>query len=285
MLPRTNSQFLAASVTEFISVWAIGGDASLTLTTNGGFTTIAFNCTIGHPGSHHSTPAPSAPSFPPPPPRRPRHRGPKEIERNRQRAARHQAAKTAASVTASEASRVTSSPATTAPVVPPTVLTLPASEIVIEKQSIPTESVDDTLSTVNTLSPLDFECDQCEYANKSENGLSQHKRMKHRISQVDGFIDSDEELPEETSQKLTPSNEDFYTLEVTCAKDVHSLWCCDIKNPSLNQNCPPVPAPPKVFHPNLGVFGYLSTEVSTPSCSTYLFEKDNQDILSECFKL
>ena len=218
-------------------------------------------------------------------PRQPRHCGPKEIERNKQRAARHQEAKTAASVTASEASRVTCSHATTAPVVPPTVLPLPASEIMIEKQSFPTELVDDTLSTVNTLSALDFECDQCEYANKSEKGLSQHKRMKHRISQVDGFIDSDEEFPEETSQKRTPSNEDFYTLEVTCAKDVHSLWCCDIKNPSLSQNCPPVPAPPKVFHPNLEVFWYLSTEVSTPSCSTYLFEKGNQDILSECFKL
>ena len=136
-----------------------------------------------------------------------------------------------------------------------------------------------------TVKSIDFVCDQCEYANISEKGLAQHKRMKHRISQVDGLIDSDEDLTDETSEKLTTSNDDFYTLEVTCAKHVHSLWCCDIKNPSLNQNCPPVPAPPKVFHPNLEVFGYLSTEVSTPSCSTYLFEKGNQDILSECFKL
>ena len=68
MSARTNSQFLAASVTEFISVWAVGGDASLNLTTKGGFTTIGFNCTIGHPGAPHSLPSPpsSAPSFPPP---------------------------------------------------------------------------------------------------------------------------------------------------------------------------------------------------------------------------
>ena len=64
MVSRTNSQFLTASVTEFISVWAIGGDASLNLTTKGAFTTIIFNCTIGVPGAHHSKPPtpPSAPS-------------------------------------------------------------------------------------------------------------------------------------------------------------------------------------------------------------------------------
>ena len=88
-----------------------------------------------------------------------------------------------------------------------------------------------------------------------------------------------------TPEKVEPPDDEFYTLEVTCAKDVHNLWCCDIKNPSLNQKCPPVPAPPRVFHPNLEVFGYLSDEVSTPSCSTYLFKKGSQDILSECFKL
>ena len=194
MLPRTNSQFVAASVTEFISVWAIGGDASLTLTTNGGFTTIAFNCTIGHPGAHHSIPPTpsSAPSFPPPPPRRPRHRGPKEIERNKQRAARHQAAKTAASqdlskssstsATASEASTVTSSPAITAPVIPPTVITLPSSDADIEKQSCPTESVDDTLANKK--------CDQCGFISKSSNDLRVHTRKEHRISQLDGRIDN-----------------------------------------------------------------------------------------------
>ena len=29
-------------------------------------------------------------------------------------------------------------------------------------------------------------CDQCEFTNTTEKGLSQHKRMKHRISQIDG---------------------------------------------------------------------------------------------------
>ena len=51
---RTNSQFLGASVNEFIQVWALGGDASLNLSTRGGLTTVAFNCTIGQPGAPHS---------------------------------------------------------------------------------------------------------------------------------------------------------------------------------------------------------------------------------------
>ena len=74
---RTNSQFLGASVNEFIQVWALGGDASLNLYTRSGLTTVAFDCTIGQPGAPHShapfsAPLPSHTS--PPPPHRPRHR-------------------------------------------------------------------------------------------------------------------------------------------------------------------------------------------------------------------
>ena len=36
---------------------------------------------------------------------------------------------------------------------------------------------------------LNFKCDQCEYTNITARGLSQHTRMKHRISQLDGHID------------------------------------------------------------------------------------------------
>ena len=99
MASRTNSQFMVASLTEFISVWAVSGKASLSLTTSGGSATVAFNCTLGPPGAPHTLLPPSAPSPPPSsPPPRPRHRGPSEKEKNRQRAARHQAdlARTAA---------------------------------------------------------------------------------------------------------------------------------------------------------------------------------------------
>ena len=90
---RSNSQFLGASVNEFIQIWALGGDASLNLSTHGGRATVSFNCTIGQPGAPHSLPPSHAPTPPPhPPPHRPRHRGQAERDRNRLRAARHQAA-------------------------------------------------------------------------------------------------------------------------------------------------------------------------------------------------
>ena len=74
------------SVAEFLGIWAVRGEASLSLNTKDGVTTIAFT----HSFSGH----PEDPLHPPPAPtqRRRRHRGPARRERDRQRAARHQAA-------------------------------------------------------------------------------------------------------------------------------------------------------------------------------------------------
>ena len=47
---------------------------------------------------------------------------------------------------------------------------------------------------------LNFKCEQCDYTNTTEKGLAQHTRMKHRISQVDGNIDSDCEEPKENDK-------------------------------------------------------------------------------------
>ena len=56
MTSRLNSHFLFASVNEFISAWALGGTASLSLTTSNGQATVGFNCTLGQPGAPHSPP-------------------------------------------------------------------------------------------------------------------------------------------------------------------------------------------------------------------------------------
>ena len=69
---------------EFINVWALGGSASLSLTTKDGQATVEFNCTLGNPGAPHCLPT-SLPSSSPL--RQPSHRGPSEKERNGQRAA------------------------------------------------------------------------------------------------------------------------------------------------------------------------------------------------------
>ena len=52
---------------------------------------------------------------------------------------------------------------------------------------------------VHPLLSIDFKCDQCDYVNVNAKGLSQHKRMKHRMSQLDGVADPDEELTKDTT--------------------------------------------------------------------------------------
>ena len=82
------------SVAEFLGIWALRGEASLSLNTKDGVTTIAFTHSLsGHPEDPlHPPPAPVGTSRQR---RRRRRRGPARRERDRQRAARHQAAPTA----------------------------------------------------------------------------------------------------------------------------------------------------------------------------------------------
>ena len=79
-----NYNFVQASLAEFLNVWSTGGDASLNLTTTGGRVNMAFNVSLGNPGSAFSSPSSSV--------RHQRHRGPADKEKSRQRAAAHQAA-------------------------------------------------------------------------------------------------------------------------------------------------------------------------------------------------
>ena len=81
---------MKASLAEFISVWSLGGEASLNLNTKDGKLNMSFNISLGNPGIsiYPSPPTSSA---------KPRHRGPAEKERGRLRAARHQASKITAS--------------------------------------------------------------------------------------------------------------------------------------------------------------------------------------------
>ena len=106
MTRRSNSQFLGASDNEFFQIWALGGDASLNLSTHGGRANISFNCTIGQPGAPHSLPPFHAPTpAPHPPPHHPC-RGQDERERNRRHAAGHQAARVEASAPVSSSPQV-----------------------------------------------------------------------------------------------------------------------------------------------------------------------------------
>jgi hypothetical protein len=94
-----------------------------------------------------------------------------------------------------------------------------------------------------------FNCDQCNYTTNTGKGLGQHVRMRHRISQVDGTVDSDEENSEESN---------LVTLELNDLGD--------IIGPELSPNSTP---PQKVFHPNAGI-GILEDEVSVSCGDNFL---------------
>ena len=81
----------------FLSIWALRGEASLSLNIKVGVTTIAFTHSLsGHPEDpFHPPPAPTGPS-PQCCRRRRRRRGPARRERDRKRAAGHQAAQAGA---------------------------------------------------------------------------------------------------------------------------------------------------------------------------------------------
>ena len=88
MNSRVNSQFVIATLAEFVRVWDLGEDASLHLETTKGHATMAFTCKLGPPSAPILPPIPTVP--PPSPPPWPRHhRGPAQREKNRQRAARY----------------------------------------------------------------------------------------------------------------------------------------------------------------------------------------------------
>ena len=209
MTSRSNSQFVVASVTEFLSVWALGGKAALNLTTSDGLATVGFNCTLGHPGAPHSIPAFSPPPSPPTsyPPRRPRHRGPAQREKNRLRAARHQAtqAKTAAPVSTSPSSMSATVPVTSHSITDPVTLT---------------DKITSNISSFTEKDILEYKCDQCDYESISGKGLRQHIRMKHQISQVDGAEDIEQELKNHT---VTEKIEDSSQLIVWNHETVHLL--------------------------------------------------------------
>ena len=128
--------------------------------------------------------------------------------------------------------------------------------VVITTAPVPFKQVE-AVGDPDSISFPSFKSDQCSYTNSSEKGLGQHKRMRHRISQVDGFDDSCEEISEETYH---------VTLELDNLGN--------IVGPELAPNSSP---PDKVYHPTAGI-GILRPEPSTTSdgesFASYFFPDD-----------
>ena len=205
---RVNSQFVIATLAEFVRVWDLGEDASLHLETTKGHATMAFTCKLGPPSAPHPNP-----TFPPPtPPPWPRHhRGPAQREKNRQRAARYQASKRDAAVAAatssslptsvSEVTVTNSTPSTTTLVSTPAIIvpvmassTISPCQVVPNATStadpaVPSKFIISLVSEVKELPGLlhltNFKCDKCQYFGPWEQGafggLREHREEKHRI--------------------------------------------------------------------------------------------------------
>ena len=271
MTTRTNSQFLGASVNEFIQIWALGGSASLNLSTNNGLTTVAFNCTIGHPGAPHSLHPSSAP-FPTPtsPPHPPRHRGQAERERNRVRAARHQAAQAKATAQVPATNLVVSASSTDS--VAPASPTDSVTPAPLTDSVTPAPLTDSVILSSVTAAPvmahvpeeseplessLAFKCDQCTFTSLSDKGLKTHIRMKHRLSQLDGHesdseSDDSNSIPEikrevidkecfedfGTAKKCEASCNEIFTSKEDCYRHMFlsNSQCCQTLISNLNQS-------------------------------------------------
>ena len=188
MVERSNSQFLAASVNEFMIFCSFGCEAVLNLTTSKGVTTVNLNCTLRNPGAPFSSPTPSPLYRQPYPSQQPCHCRPSERKRNNQRAARHQAAKATTSAPASSSSLQTTVSAATSiltSTVPVTSSPTPAS--IVKTVSVSLASTAPVVSTSSQKAACDaLTCDLCGFEGVSVNDLKIHKSRKNQeIPQLD----------------------------------------------------------------------------------------------------
>ena len=209
---RDNSQFVIATLSEFMRVWNLGEDASFHLETTKGHVTMAFSCKLGLPSAPHPIP-----TFPSPPPAKvkPHHRGPAQREKNRQRAALYQAAKVVqkpaapavtsslstpatVSVVTTAPSQITATvitPTTTSPVTTSTPVVVSSSSLTIQ-ETIPSPCTTSTssagpvngpsipfiwIAAILTEKDVLKNCDRCQFSDHSLDQIRLHRQEKHRI--------------------------------------------------------------------------------------------------------
>ena len=131
---------------------------------------MAFNVSLGNPGSAFSSPSSSV--------RHQRHRGPADKEKSRQRAAAHQAAAAVGEPKSAAGHQETLGRATSPPVSDP--LPSPPARPVKPPLSIPTASttvpvMTPTFASVTARPEKAFNCDQCTAVLTNEAGLKIHK--------------------------------------------------------------------------------------------------------------
>ena len=139
---------------------------------------MAFNVSLGNPGSAFSSPSSSV--------RHQRHRGPADKEKSRQRAAAHQAASAVSEPESAAGHQETLGRATSPPVSDP--LPSPPARPVKPPLSIPPHTTSATVpvmtptfASVTARSEKLFNCDQCTAVLTNEAGLKIHKVNTHTM--------------------------------------------------------------------------------------------------------
>ena len=112
-----------------------------------------------------------------------------------------------------------------------------------------------------------LKCDQCEYTNATEKGLSQHKRMKHRICQIDGMDDISEE---EVIQKLQEDQLHCEKCKITFKTNAHlkkhiksnhslgPMCAYHFTNNSFHETCRGEPGKCMLFKPKCDLEKYMT---------------------------
>ena len=148
---------MGASLTEFLSVWSLGGEADLNLSTKNVSLKTSFNICLGNPGAPF--PLPQAPLPSTPPLSKLRYRSPTEKERNCQRAARHQADKSA---------------------VHPTSPVSAKSKTTVITDSVNTSTPSISSVEISSVATPSFKCDVCELTTYTRQGVKTHMGHKHK---------------------------------------------------------------------------------------------------------
>ena len=121
----------------------------------------------------------------------------------------------------------------------------------------------------NLLLPLLFRCcfqrvlvyDDKDFSDAESESLSPGKETREDKS--------DENLSEEVVKEEEPVQ-----LQTSYSREAHRLMppCCEFTNPLPTSS--PVPAPARVYHPNLNLIGYFDCKNSKPDSNCHLFTRD-----------
>ena len=241
----SNLDVAVSSFWQLARHWKQGEKASLQLSCEDGTLHIQLSADLGHPEEPHFPQSPQTPQTLHPSCKR---KSPSQLRRQERR--KSEAISKAANKMPFEAA----DNSVKEPIAHP-------EEADNFKESLPTSS--------------EFNCDQCDYQNSTEKGLRQHTRMKHKISQVDGVTELEEDNTSDEVNSPIPVREQETQTDVFLKVDDKG----DLTEPCLDllYDQPP----PTVYHPVWGEGKYQKTDTYTENKikrKAYCYEFENGDL-------